>query len=172
MSRAPYANIFQSLIIDLLDILIVAFLLHAIFSHFPISPILSTAVTLLILPTLLFLLFERDERTIHDFLEHALKITGQSNRFEDLACKLFIIAVDLDSGTAVRFGKENHHDVTISRAVQASAALPSRESQRGPLFASWTTHPARLGRPERGCGHANRCQSPGALRFWCEGPEP
>lgn len=65
-----------------------------------------------------------DNETIHDFLEHALKITGQSNRFEDLTCKLFIIAVDLDSGTAVRFGKENHHDVTISRAVQASAALP------------------------------------------------
>lgn len=49
--------------------LIVAFLLHAIFNHFPISPILSTVVTLLILPTILFLLFERDERTIHDFLE-------------------------------------------------------------------------------------------------------
>jgi len=49
--------------------LIVAFLLHAIFNHFPISPILSTAVTLLILPTILFLLFERDERTIHDYLE-------------------------------------------------------------------------------------------------------
>jgi RsiW-degrading membrane proteinase PrsW (M82 family) len=49
--------------------LIVAFLLHSIFNHFPISPILSTAVTLLILPSILFLLFERDKRTIHDFLE-------------------------------------------------------------------------------------------------------
>jgi len=49
--------------------LIVAFLLHSIFNHFPISPILSTVVTLLILPGILFLLFERDERTIHDFLE-------------------------------------------------------------------------------------------------------
>lgn len=49
--------------------LIVAFLLHAIFNHFPISPVLSTAVTLLILPTILFLLFERNETTIHNFLE-------------------------------------------------------------------------------------------------------
>ena len=49
--------------------LIVAFLLHAIFNHFPVSPILSTVVTLLILPAVLFLLFEKDERTIHDFLE-------------------------------------------------------------------------------------------------------
>jgi len=49
--------------------LIVAFLLHAIFNHFPVSPILSTVVTLLILPAVLFLLFEKDERTIYDFLE-------------------------------------------------------------------------------------------------------
>jgi len=49
--------------------LIVAYLLHAIFNHFPISPVLSTVVTLLILPTILFLLFERNETTIHNFLE-------------------------------------------------------------------------------------------------------
>jgi len=49
--------------------LIVAFLLHSIFNHFPVSPILSTVVTLLILPTILFLLFERNETTIHNFLE-------------------------------------------------------------------------------------------------------
>ena len=49
--------------------LIIAFLLHSIFNHFPVSPILSTAVTLLILPTILFLLFERNETTIHNFLE-------------------------------------------------------------------------------------------------------
>jgi len=49
--------------------LIIAFLVHSIFNHFPVSPILSTAVTLLILPTILFLLFERNETTIHNFLE-------------------------------------------------------------------------------------------------------
>ena len=49
--------------------LIVAFLIHAIFNHFPVSPVLSTAVTLLTLPTILFLLFERNEATIHRFLE-------------------------------------------------------------------------------------------------------
>jgi len=49
--------------------LIVAFLLHTIFNHFPISPVLSTVVTLLILPTILLLLFERNEATIHNFLE-------------------------------------------------------------------------------------------------------
>ena len=49
--------------------LIVAVLLHSIFNHFPVSPILATAVTILILPTILFLLFERNEVTIHKFLE-------------------------------------------------------------------------------------------------------
>jgi len=49
--------------------LIAAVLFHAIFNHFPVSPILSTLVTLLIIPTLLFLLFEKNEITIHNFLE-------------------------------------------------------------------------------------------------------
>jgi len=49
--------------------LIVAVMLHSIFNHFPVSPVLSTATTVLILPTILFLLFERNEVTIHNFLE-------------------------------------------------------------------------------------------------------
>ena len=49
--------------------LIVAVLLHSVFNHFPVSPILSTAVTLLILPTILFLVFERNASTIHNYLE-------------------------------------------------------------------------------------------------------
>jgi predicted acylesterase/phospholipase RssA len=65
-----------------------------------------------------------DNETIHDFLEEAFRVSGHSNRFEDLACKLYIVAVDLDNGAAVRFGSKSHSDVTISRAVQASAALP------------------------------------------------
>jgi len=65
-----------------------------------------------------------DNETIHDFLEKTFEITGHSNQFEDLACQLYIVAVDLDSGAAVRFGSQSHRDVTISRAVQASAALP------------------------------------------------
>jgi predicted acylesterase/phospholipase RssA len=65
-----------------------------------------------------------DNETMHDFLEQAFKVTGRSNEFDDLECQLYIVAVDLDSGTAVRFGSESRRDVTISRAVQASAALP------------------------------------------------
>jgi len=65
-----------------------------------------------------------NNESLHDFLEQAFELTGSSNNFADLDCQLYIIAVDLDSGTAVRFGSESDRDVTISRAVQASAALP------------------------------------------------
>ena len=65
-----------------------------------------------------------NNETIHDFLEEVFKITGHGNEFDDLNCELYVVAVELDSGTAVRFGSEGHRDVSISRAVQASAALP------------------------------------------------
>jgi len=62
--------------------------------------------------------------SIHEFLESAFTATGHSNEFDDLKCALYILAVDLDSGTAVRFGSKGHRHVSISKAVQASAALP------------------------------------------------
>lgn len=65
-----------------------------------------------------------NNETIHHFLQEVFNTTGHGDHFDDLMCKLFIVAVDLDSGTAVRFGSEGHRDVCISRAVQASAALP------------------------------------------------
>lgn len=49
--------------------LLAAIILHSIFNHFPVSPVLSTSVTLLILPTLLFMLFERSTVSIHNYLE-------------------------------------------------------------------------------------------------------
>lgn len=65
-----------------------------------------------------------DNETIHDFLQASFEATGHSNDFSDLNCELYVVAVDLDSGSAVRFGDPGHRDVSISRAVQASAALP------------------------------------------------
>ena len=65
-----------------------------------------------------------DNEAIYDFLERVFKTTGHGNEFDDLVCKLYIVAVDLDSGAAVRFGSESHRNVSIARAVQASAALP------------------------------------------------
>ncbi|GAB2502964.1 patatin-like phospholipase family protein [Arenimonas alkanexedens] len=72
-----------------------------------------------VVPTGLF-----DNRGIETFLREVFTIRGRSNDFRDLAAKLYVVAVDLDSGEAVRFGSPGWDDVTISRAVQASAALP------------------------------------------------
>jgi predicted acylesterase/phospholipase RssA len=65
-----------------------------------------------------------DNETIHNFLAKAFSATGHGNEFDDLECELYIVAVDLDTGAAVRFGSESHRNVSIARAVQASAALP------------------------------------------------
>lgn len=72
-----------------------------------------------LLPTGVF-----DNNTIHDFIKEILSVSGRSNNFNELTAKLFIIAVELDTGAAIRFGSDEIDDVSIARAVQASAALP------------------------------------------------
>jgi predicted acylesterase/phospholipase RssA len=65
-----------------------------------------------------------DTSGIQEALHGLLLAHGHSDRFEDLARPLFVVAVDLDRGEAVAFGDAGHRDVAISRAVQASTALP------------------------------------------------
>ena len=72
-----------------------------------------------ILPTGLF-----DNEAIERFLRTAFTAHGRSNDFRELARKLYVVAVELDSGQAIRFGTEGHDDVPISRAIEASSALP------------------------------------------------
>lgn len=67
-------------------------------------------------------LFDNDE--VELFLRRLFTSGGRSNDFRELATALYVVAVDLDSGKAVRFGGPHWEDVPISRAVQASAALP------------------------------------------------
>ena len=61
---------------------------------------------------------------LQEYLARILESRGRSDRFEDLNRDLYIVAVDLDSGAAVAFGEPDWRDVPISRAVQASTALP------------------------------------------------
>ena len=61
---------------------------------------------------------------IERFLRSVFTASGRSNDFRLLERKLYVVAVDLDSGEAVRFGSEGWDDVPISLAIQASAALP------------------------------------------------
>jgi NTE family protein len=61
---------------------------------------------------------------IQAYLHELFLSRNRTDRFDDLPRELFIVAVDLDSGEAVAFGKHGHRDVPVSKAVQASAALP------------------------------------------------
>jgi NTE family protein len=65
-----------------------------------------------------------DNRPIERFLADLFSNRGMTNDFRKLRHKLFIVGVDLDTGEAVRFGTQGHDSVPISRAVQASTALP------------------------------------------------
>jgi predicted acylesterase/phospholipase RssA len=65
-----------------------------------------------------------DNDSLHHFLKNVFETDGRTNRFGDLDNRLFIVAVDLDTGAAIRFGSEGYDDIPISRAVQASASLP------------------------------------------------
>jgi NTE family protein len=67
-------------------------------------------------------IFNNDQ--IEQFLRKIFSARGRSNDFRDLHSKLYVVAVDLDSGEAVRFGSTDWNDIPISKAVQASAALP------------------------------------------------
>ncbi len=72
-----------------------------------------------LLPTGLF-----DNEAIELFLRGIFTRNGRSNDFRTLARKLYVIAVELDSGRIVRFGAPGFDHVPISRAIQASSALP------------------------------------------------
>ncbi|MDP2132692.1 MAG: patatin-like phospholipase family protein [Sulfuritalea sp.] len=65
-----------------------------------------------------------DNAGIDDFLTRLFSLPGLTNDFRRLRRRLFLVATDLDSGAAVAFGAPGHDHVPISRAIQASAALP------------------------------------------------
>lgn len=61
---------------------------------------------------------------IQEYLQGVFRARLRSDRFADLPRALNVVAVDLDSGEAVAFGRRGYRDVPVSRAVQASTALP------------------------------------------------
>jgi predicted acylesterase/phospholipase RssA len=65
-----------------------------------------------------------DNAPLEAFLATLLSAPGRSNDFRKLRAKLYVIATELDSGYSVRFGDKDHDRVPISRAIQASTALP------------------------------------------------
>ncbi len=65
-----------------------------------------------------------DNDRIREYLERIYSIKGRTNDFRKLGKHLVVVAADLDSGQAVRFGEPGLDDIPISVAVQASTALP------------------------------------------------
>ena len=67
-------------------------------------------------------LFSGEE--VDRYLARVFSQPGRSNDFHKLAHKLYLVATNLDTGASVTFGAKGHAAVPISRAVQATAALP------------------------------------------------
>jgi NTE family protein len=65
-----------------------------------------------------------DNSGLQEYVEALIRSRGRKDRFDALRRPLLVVAVDLDSGEAVAFGDAAHRDVPVSRAVQASTALP------------------------------------------------
>lgn len=71
------------------------------------------------LPTGLF-----DGEPLERFMRHLFTTHGRTNDFRRLDKHLYIVATDLNTGEAARFGEPGRDHVPISRAIQASTALP------------------------------------------------
>ena len=65
-----------------------------------------------------------DNEGIHHHIERLFAREGRSNDFRQLRSHLTLVATELDTGEAAPFGRPGWDHVPISRAIQASAALP------------------------------------------------
>ncbi len=61
---------------------------------------------------------------IRYFLRDVFAIKGRTDDFRRLGTRFVVVATDLNSGEAIRFGEAPLDGVPISQAVQASSALP------------------------------------------------
>lgn len=61
---------------------------------------------------------------IRAYLQEVLSLPGRTDDFRLLPRPFFVVATDLETGDAVLFGRGGLDKVPISRAVQASAAVP------------------------------------------------
>ena len=65
-----------------------------------------------------------DNSGIQEYLHRVFRSRLRGDSFPDFPRGLRVVAVDLDSGDAVAFGEPGKDDVPVSKAVQASTALP------------------------------------------------
>ena len=65
-----------------------------------------------------------DNTPIHEYLRDLFAGRGRTNDFRRLNKQLYVVVVELDTGEVVCFGEPGWDEVSISKAVQASTALP------------------------------------------------
>ena len=65
-----------------------------------------------------------DNRAIAEHIARVFSRPGRTDDFRALRRRLYLVATDLDTGESVSFGRPGRDDVPISKAVQASSALP------------------------------------------------
>ncbi len=65
-----------------------------------------------------------DNEPIRRFLEEIFRRPGRTDDFRKLRQRLFVVAADLEAGVPIVFGAPGWDRVPISRAVQASTAVP------------------------------------------------
>ncbi len=65
-----------------------------------------------------------DNEPIRAYVEKIYNIKGRTDDFRQLGKRFVVVATDLDSGQAARFGEPGLDHIPISKAVQASGALP------------------------------------------------
>jgi predicted acylesterase/phospholipase RssA len=65
-----------------------------------------------------------ENESLQAFFAELFSQRGRSNDFRRLQRRLEVVAVDLDTGESVKFGSPGYDHVPISRACQASSALP------------------------------------------------
>ncbi len=88
------------------------------------NPLHTSAVDLLeisgkVLPAGVF-----NNKKMERFLRTILLEHGQTNDFRQLQKELYVVACELNSGKIAGFGNHSNNQVPISKAVQASSALP------------------------------------------------
>ncbi|MCF6289122.1 MAG: patatin-like phospholipase family protein, partial [Proteobacteria bacterium] len=62
--------------------------------------------------------------SLEKFIRQVLESKPATNDFRKLKQKLYIVACDIDTGKIATFSNDENSDVPISKAVQASSALP------------------------------------------------
>ncbi len=65
-----------------------------------------------------------DGEPLRRYLEKSFSLNGRTDDFRVLRHKLRVVVTDMGTGRAIRFGEPGWDHVPISRAVQASCALP------------------------------------------------